>query len=45
MIETRYQEKCYYCDQVGEYTQLVGEDPNFSMSLVCKKHLIFDMTS
>jgi hypothetical protein len=45
MIETRYQEKCHYCDKVGEYTQLVGEDPDFYMSLVCKKHLIFDLTS
>jgi hypothetical protein len=45
MIETRNEEKCHYCDKDGQYTQLVGEDPHFCVALVCKKHLVFDMTS
>jgi len=45
MIATRNEDKCHYCDKAGLYTQLVGEDPNYSMALVCKRHLIFDMSS
>jgi hypothetical protein len=37
--------KCHYCEQEGEYTQLVGDEPNYFMSLVCKKHLEMDLIS
>lgn len=35
-------EKCHYCEKEGQYTQLVGEEPDFFMSLVCKKHFVMD---
>lgn len=45
MIENRSDDKCHYCGEKGEYTQLVGEEPDYFMSLVCKKHLEMDLIS
>jgi hypothetical protein len=45
MIENRPQDKCHYCDMPGDYTQLVGEDPDYFMSLVCKDHVVIGLVS
>ena len=45
MIENRPEDKCHYCSGPGQYTQLVGEDPNYFMSLVCKNHLVMDTSA
>jgi hypothetical protein len=45
MIENNKKDKCHYCDGPGDYTQLVGEEPNYFMSLVCKNHLVMDTSS
>jgi len=45
MIASRVPEKCYYCDSKAEYNQLVGATPEeFTVSGVCKKHLIIDIS-
>ncbi len=36
MIESREPEKCYYCDKVAEYNDLVDEI--LSVAGVCKQH-------
>ena len=33
MIESRNEEKCYYCENDGEYNQLVGENDNYIVTL------------
>ncbi len=45
MIESRDPEKCYYCESDGEYNQLVGQEPNWFMGAVCKKHVKIDFAS
>lgn len=46
MIDNRDPEKCYYCDNKAEYTQLVGDTPlDYTMANVCKKHFQMDLTS
>jgi len=41
MIEIRDSEKCYYCDNVAEYNQIVGlSKDEFAVSGVCQKHFI-----
>ena len=40
MIESRDQEKCYDCENVAEYNDLVGtQAEGFSVTGVCKKHI------
>ena len=40
MIESRKAENCYYCKNIGEYTQLVGsESHGYAVAYVCKDHL------
>ena len=45
MIESRNEEKCYYCENEGEYNQLVGEENNYVVASVCKKHFIMGLSS
>lgn len=46
MVTSRDPEKCYYCNNDGEYSQLVGETPEeYAVSWVCKKHLVISLTS
>jgi hypothetical protein len=46
MIAMRSVEKCYYCENPAEFTQLVGEHPDeFAVSGVCKKHFVMDSSS
>lgn len=46
MIENRISEKCYYCDNKAEYSQLVGDSPlDFTIGGVCKIHLKMNLTS
>lgn len=45
MIESRPVEKCFYCNEKAEYTQLVGEEGNYSVAGVCKKHLTMGLSS
>ena len=45
MIESRSDEKCFYCDNIAEYSQLVGEENNYVVASVCKKHLTMGLSS
>jgi len=42
---TRDPEKCHYCDKAAMYSQLVGKPGNYSVSGVCKDHLVMDLNS
>lgn len=44
-MNSRDQEKCHYCENKAEYTQLVGTPPNYFMSTVCKDHLDMGLIS
>jgi hypothetical protein len=45
MIESRPEEKCFYCDALAEYSQLVGEEGSYTVAGVCKKHLTMGLSS
>ena len=46
MIESRDKEKCHYCNDAAEYSQLVGNEADgYFMSVVCAKHVVMDLTS
>ena len=45
MIESRPNEKCFYCDNDAEYSQLVGEEDDYVVAGVCKKHLTMGLSS
>jgi len=45
MIDSRPAEKCFYCDQEAEYNQIVGENGDYSVAGVCKKHLVMGLSS
>ena len=37
-METRKQEECYYCENVAEYNDLVGDGVDYFVTGVCKVH-------
>jgi len=45
MIESRSNEQCFYCESEAEYSQLVGEEGNYTVAGVCKKHLVLGLSS
>lgn len=45
MVDSRPSEECFYCDAEAEYNQLVGEEGNYTVAGVCKKHLVFGLSS
>ena len=45
MIESRPKEKCFYCENEAEYSQLVGDENNYIVAEVCKKHLTMGLSS
>jgi hypothetical protein len=38
-------ERCYFCNQIAEYSQVVKLKDAFFMSVVCKKHLDMGLVS
>jgi hypothetical protein len=39
MIDSRPPEKCYYCNNAAEYSDIVGEPEAYFVASVCKKHV------
>jgi hypothetical protein len=37
-METRQQEKCHYCENKAEYSDLASDGENFFVTGVCKIH-------
>ena len=46
MVADREYEKCYYCQNKAEYSQLVGDAPDeYAVTGVCKNHLNMGLIS
>jgi hypothetical protein len=46
MIQNTTSEKCYYCNNKAEYSELVGDNPsNFTVGGVCRVHLKMNLSS
>lgn len=38
-------EKCFYCENDAEYSQVVEDKTNYVIDYVCKKHLLMGLSS
>jgi len=44
-IDNSVKEKCFYCQNTAEYSQVVGDEENYSVGYVCKDHLLMGLSS
>lgn len=44
-INSSNNEKCFYCENSAEYSQVVGDEENYFVDYVCKTHLLMGLSS